>query len=145
MSVTIRIDGGAEFRRALERMGPEIREAVEKVVVGTALEMQGDIKKSIQRGPKTGETYVKKNPNRVHRASAPGQPPASDTGRLANSITFDREGSLTAVVGSALVYALYLEYGTRRMAARPFFEPAAERTRQKFGERLVNAVASAAK
>lgn len=61
-----------------------------------------------------------------HQASAPGMPPASDTGRLLNSIHHvlgeDGEGQY-AHIGSDLDYSLWLELGTRYMAPRPFLRP----------------------
>lgn len=62
-----------------------------------------------------------------HQASAPGQPPASDTGRLMASIHHQMVGagqSVQAQIGSDVQYALYLELGTRYMAPRPFLRPA---------------------
>lgn len=62
-----------------------------------------------------------------HQASAPGQPPATDTGRLLASIHHILEGEgqhTVAHVGSDVNYALFLELGTRYMAARPFLRPA---------------------
>lgn len=62
-----------------------------------------------------------------HQASAPGQPPATDTGRLLNSIYHVIEGvgsDLVAKIGSTVDYAEYLELGTRHMAPRPFERPA---------------------
>lgn len=72
--------------------------------------------------------------------SAPGDPPGVDTGRLRASITTSwtggpanggdgvsppsDDGQFTVVVGTAVPYAVYLEYGTRKMAARPYFRPA---------------------
>lgn len=62
-----------------------------------------------------------------HTASAPGQPPATDTGRLAASIReelrSDSKG-LVEVIGSDVIYAKPLERGTRKMAPRPFLRPA---------------------
>lgn len=59
--------------------------------------------------------------------SRPGGGPAVRTGRLRGSITF-RLGedalSLYADIGSAVLYAPYVEKGTSRMAARPFLRPA---------------------
>jgi HK97 gp10 family phage protein len=129
MTVTIRLEGSDQLQRQLRRLSDDLRREVGQVVLGAAVEMRADIVTSIQRGPASGVTYKKSNPTRTHTASAPGQPPMTDTGRLANSITFDRVGDLTATVGSALDYALHLEYGTSRMAARPFFRPAVERMR----------------
>lgn len=141
--VTIRLEGSDQMRAALREMSSDTREAVSKAVIGTALELRGDVVKTIQRGAKTGRVYRKYNPSRIHQASAPGQAPASDTGRLANSITFERVSDLTASVGSVLAYATYLEYGTSRIAPRPFFRPAVERIRDKFNRRLEAAISGA--
>lgn len=61
-----------------------------------------------------------------HFASAPGEPPASDTGRLLNSIEHKIlvENTVFARVGSSVEYAIYLELGTRHMLPRPFLRPA---------------------
>ncbi len=58
-----------------------------------------------------------------HRASAPGQAPTVLTGQLRASITHKvvRAGLfLQAIVGTNVLYALLLEYGTSKMAPRPF-------------------------
>ena len=145
MTVTIRLEGSEQLQRELRRLSGDLREEAGKAVLATAIEMRADIVKSIQRGPASGRTYKKSNPTRTHTASAPGQPPMSDTGRLANSITFDRLGDLTASVGSALNYAPWLEYGTSRMAARPFFRPAVERMRPKYIGKLEELIGRAMK
>ena len=129
MTVTISLEGSEQLQRELRRLSDDLRKEAGNVVLATAVEMRADIVKSIQSGPASGQTYRKSNPTRTHTASAPGQPPMTDTGRLANSITFDRIGDLTATVGSELIYAPWLEYGTSRMASRPFFRPAVERMR----------------
>jgi len=140
MTVRIRLDGSKQLQAALRNMSDEVRAEVGKEVLATAVKLRGDVVKSIQRGPAGGRTYRKYNPRRTHTASAPGQPPMTDTGRLANSIEFDREGDLTATVGSKVAYAAYLEYGTSRMAARPYFRPAVERIRDQFNDRLEQAI-----
>ena len=78
-------------------------------------------------GPKGGLMYGS------HQASAPGEPPASDSGNLANSIgvTFEDEG-LTGLIGPSAEYGIFLEFGTTKMAARPFMTPAAEKEREPF-------------
>ena len=144
MTVTIRLEGSEQLQRELRRLSDDLRREVGQVVLGAAVEMRADIVTSIQRGPASGRVYEKYNPRRTHKASAPGQAPMSDTGRLANSITFDRVGDLTATVGSALNYAPWLEYGTSRMAARPFFRPAVERMRPKYIGKLEDIIRRAA-
>jgi HK97 gp10 family phage protein len=145
MTVTIRLEGSDQLQRQLRRLSDDLREEAGNVVKAVGIEMRADIVTSIQRGPASGITYKKSNPTRTHTASAPGQPPMSDTGRLANSITFDRVGDLTATVGSALNYAPWLEYGTSRMAARPFFRPAVERMRPIYIGKLEDIIRRAAR
>lgn len=60
-----------------------------------------------------------------HRASAPGQPPAPDTGELRNKTNADpqlrRDGDdLVGRIVANSKKAAALENGTERMAARPF-------------------------
>lgn len=143
MTVRIALEGSKELQAALREASADVRDAVSKEVVATAIRLRKDVVRSIQRGPASGRTYRKYQPRRTHQASAPGQPPMSDTGRLASSIEFDQIGPLTATVGSRLAYAVYLEYGTRKMAARPFFRPAVERMRKDFGKRLEAAISGA--
>ena len=158
MSVTIRLEGSEQLQRELRRLSGDLRQAVADTVEAVAIELRADIVESVDRGPASGRTYTHyfyttKNGKlaqgrkraKPHTASAPGQPPMSDTGRLANSITLDRVGDLTASVGSALNYALWLEYGTSRMAARPFFRPAVERMRPKYIGKLEELIGRAMK
>ena len=61
-----------------------------------------------------------------HRASAPGEPPAGDTGYLAAQIGHRMEvhGTVVGIVESKASYGLYLELGTRYMEPRPYLRPA---------------------
>lgn len=69
----------------------------------------------------------------AHQASAPGEPPAVDTGRLRATIGTHAhvdEHGIRVDIGSGadpaipgVKYAKYLENGTRKMAARPFLRP----------------------
>jgi HK97 gp10 family phage protein len=56
-------------------------------------------------------------------ASAPGEPPRVDTARLRQSLqpSVVREGNtIRGTVSTNVEYAEHLEYGTSKMAARPF-------------------------
>jgi len=71
------------------------------------------------------------NPGGVN-PSAPGEPPKLVTGQLRNSIDYRVDtsaNSVTVTVQAAAPYAGYLEFGTVKMAARPFLRPAFEESK----------------
>jgi len=98
----------------------------EYVTRGTMM-VQNTAKKSIMAGG-TGQSYEKYEPRRTHRASAPNQPPASDTGFLVSQITMDVDvkpnGTVVGQIISAAPYSKHLEFGTVNMTERPFMQPA---------------------
>lgn len=143
--VTLKLEGMDQLAAALRAYGAEAKRHVDDAVNATGLELRGDIVKAYQRGPASGVTYEKYNPRRTHTASAPGQAPATDTGRLASSVTFTREGPMSATVGSTVVYAAMLEFGTSRIDPRPSWVPAVEAMRPKYIQRLEAALARAAR
>jgi hypothetical protein len=105
--------------------------AVAKDLTRRAIRVEGEAKR-LAHQPGTGRTYSKSNPKRTHRASAPGQPFATDLGTAAASIGHaigvDAVG-IFAQVGSGLRKFRYLELGTRRMAPRPTLRPALRKAR----------------
>jgi len=83
--------------------------------------------------PGTGRLYGK------HRASAPGKPPAVDTGRLRSSITNEVEkigDGIIGRVGTNVKYSKWLEHGTPKMANRPWLFPAFERSKSRIKDLL---------
>jgi hypothetical protein len=100
------------------------------VVQTTIKRIEASAKKSLG-GPRTGIVYrvggTKDRPI-LHQASAPGEPPATETGNLANSITSQMLDSRTGMVSVGAEYAAPLEFGSARgLAPRPFLTPAVER------------------
>ena len=87
---------------------------------------------SINQGAKSGVVYEKYNPRRTHKASAAGQPPATDTGYLVSNIyaNMDTDG-LGVSIESRAEYSGFLEFGTKDMQARPFLQPALEENKPK--------------
>lgn len=87
-----------------------------------ALLVSNEMVRLIRSPPKTGRLYQRRG--RVHQASAPGEPPATDTGRLAKSIRAGRPEVAGMVVRCTVQvrakYARALEYGTQRIAPRPY-------------------------
>ena len=98
------------------------------VVRKAALDVEAWAKLAVQSPPKTGRVYKRAGGKR-HQASAPGEAPATDTGNLVNSIGIRPAGKDTWAVFARAKYALGLEVGTARVAARPFMVPALLRVR----------------
>ena len=89
---------------------------------------------SINQGAKSGVTYELYKPRRTHTASSAGQPPATDTGFLVNNIVITMDTAdkgLSVNVESRADYSTALEFGTSKMAARPFMQPALEENKPK--------------
>ena len=61
----------------------------------------GLIQEKILGGPKTGKLYKKNNPDRVHRASAPGQYPATDKGTLDQSYGVEEDENSVYLITNA--------------------------------------------
>lgn len=68
-------------------------------------------------------------------ADAKGLAPV-DTGFLRSSIQTSVIDAFTAEVAVGAHYAAYVEFGTSRMAARPYLTPAVERNRPRLIEAL---------
>lgn len=95
--ITVRVQGTAELRRALERLhGAQRRQA------------QRD---GLDAGARIVETYAK--------VLAP-----VDTGALRNSIMVDEVTPDRAIIAPHTEYAEHVEFGTTRMAAQPYLRPA---------------------
>ena len=102
----------------------------QEIVKGGGQLIRGEAIKSIQTGAKSGVVYQMYNPRREHRASAPGQAPASDTGNLVSKIVVRQKGANVTNVESNANYSAFLEYGTSKMQARPFMLPAFEKSKK---------------
>lgn len=120
--ITLEID-----KRELERIIRNTPGRLEEVKDAVAAEIQGDIVMSFGTGP-AGRSY--KRGGVTHVASSPGSPPNVDTGALRASIRAKSLGPTSAEVVAGTEYAQWLEYGTTRMAARPFFAPVVARWKQ---------------
>ena len=129
--VTVR---GDDFEGFAEEAFAELKPKMTRGVVAATLHLQGAIKRKLSRRG-TGRTYRRRKV--LHTASAPGQPPALDTGRLRNSIAVTDpkwDGwSVSAEVGTNVEYARLLEFGgmtgrnnATRVAPRPYMRPAVQ-------------------
>lgn len=132
MSIKFKIANLDKFNKKLNKILAD-NKVKEYVTRGTIM-VQNDAKKSILAGG-TGRTYEKYEPRRTHRASAPNQPPASDTGFLASNITMDVDvkanGTVVGQIISSAPYSKHLEFGTVNMTERPFMQPALQKNKRK--------------
>lgn len=92
----------------------------------------------INTGPKTGRIYGR------HQASAPGESPAGDTGDLARKIGTEVDpGTLTGTITFSSAHARFLEYGTVKMAPRPFARVAVVHKRDEIAADINDEIARA--
>jgi len=100
-----------------------------RIVKEIAFGIEAEIKLSMTQ-PKHGRQYPRGS--RTHTASAPGEAPAVDTGHLINSIQSRIISDTEAEITIPAEYAEALEFGTSKMAARPYVEPAIEGVIERF-------------
>lgn len=113
----------------------QVRMAIMRGVAAVAMDIRNDAIESITDGNKSGRVYQRRGI--VHQASAPGEPPAADTGTLHNSITVElHPASLRATVNVSAEYAAALEFGTERMQPRPFMNPALQKNIKNLNRRI---------
>jgi len=121
------VRGGEQLRRNLARLaGAERRQA------------QAD---GLEAGARTLEAIVKISLSGPS-PSAPGEPPGLDTGFLRNSVQVDEVTPTEAFLGAHTEYAEPLEFGTSRMAARPFMRPALDQHEREILDAVRSTVAA---
>ena len=101
----------------IRKLPKEVGEIVEE----TALELETEVKSGMAASPSP---------------SPPDGYPGMDTGNLANSIQSEPESPTVHIVHTSMEYAPYLEFGTVKMDARPFFGLAASEVEPGFLDKL---------
>lgn len=134
-------DGGLKgFQRRVNAREPEALDAIAmiltralKVEVSTPGKGRLYRVRSMRRRRVTLAGHARRADVRMHRASAPGQPPAVDTGSYRNSLGWERVSATKRRVGTGDKRASWFELGTPRMAKRPHFEPAFAKVEREMG------------
>lgn len=122
------------FSRILDRMGADIKAEVGRVLFTAGEMIAAEAQVSITTGSMSGKN---------HKPSAPGEPPNNFTGTLAGNIEVTQPEQLKVEVSSSAPYSAALEFGTSKMAARPFMAPAANAKRQDVEKLVAKAVSRA--
>jgi len=141
MDFSVKIEGLDALAQANDRIRLNVAKELNAGVYSAAQRVVTEAKRSILSGQKTGRLYKRRSV--AHRASAPGEAPASDTGRLVNSTHAEAAapGEALAISGSSNVkYAALLEFGTSKIAPRPFMFPALEKSKAWIAKRLQDAL-----
>lgn len=95
--------------------------AIRRYLQAVADETENVLRDEMVSGRKSGRVYRRRGGS--HRASAPGEFPARDSGRLVRSIK-KRVTLREATVGTTMFYAKFLADGTSKMARRKMSEDA---------------------
>jgi hypothetical protein len=98
---------------------------------GVAEQIVSEIKLSFGTSP-AGRAY-QVGPNTMHIASQPGYPPNVDTGNLRASMRWERDGAYRRVIMDGTEYGYQLEFGSSRVAPRPFVRPVFQVWRRRIG------------
>jgi HK97 gp10 family phage protein len=100
--------------------GEEGKQDLGKALLTGGQLVAASAKESVLEGGSSG-------PGGRHIPSLPGNPPNADTGYLAANIQAEPRRSLLVTITSYARYSKWLEFGTSRMAARPFMRPALQK------------------
>lgn len=121
----------AHIRRLHALASPAMTDAVERALFHAGELVQTEAQLSITRGSVSGRNHV---------PSSPGEPPNQDSGVLAGNIETTRAGKLRVRVTSKAGYSSALEFGTSKMAARPFMRPARDKMRPQVEKLIADVV-----
>lgn len=124
---------GSSVTAVLRKLDDRIGEHERGSALAAGLTLEGVIKTLLSQ-PGTGRVY--RRGGRVHQASAPGNPPAVDTGELRNSVGTEQQPDGSVEVGTRLAKAVPLEFGApeRGLLPRPFMRPAVLQARQAMAD-----------
>ncbi len=126
------VKGADAVLRKFKRMAsPEMKEAVRGALYKGGNLLQSEAQGLITEGSVSGKNHV---------PSKPGEPPNNDLGQLMRGIIVEqaRDDPFAVDVKATAPYSAALEFGTSKIAERPYMRPAARATKDKI-TRLVSA------
>ena len=131
------LKGAKAHAARLKRLtSPEAQRQIGKALFAGGQMIEVEAKLSITRGAVSGRNHV---------PSKPGEAPKNDTGVLAGNIETVQVSPALVEVSSNAPYSAPLEFGTSKMAARPFMRPARDKMRGEVSEMVRRAVEKIAK
>lgn len=151
----------ARIKMNTKKLEKGVEKSTRRGIETSVMYLEREIKTAMKNTSRLIGTKVKRSgktrgKGKYHHPSAPGHPPAVDTGRLIGSIThafswtggaskpsgkaksgdgvskpLAKTGGDTGVVGSSVKYFMPLEFGTSKMAARPVLRPVMAKSKNK--------------
>lgn len=140
---SLEIEGMKQLQRTFKELAEVSRNLARQEVKAAVLDIQRVAKRKTA-GAGSGRAY--KRGGVMHRASKPFDSPARDTGALgsrlsaADAIAYEND-ELTATFGARhYPIATYLEFGTSKMAPRPFLFRSFEEVRPKIVKNMAKRI-----
>ncbi|MEI5687743.1 HK97-gp10 family putative phage morphogenesis protein [Sphingomonas kyungheensis] len=127
-------------RGGLGRLARSLDNHVSRALYAAGQLVEDEAKGSITRGSAGGQ----KGGKHQHVPSLPGQPPNEEFGGLRGNIETIQEEPFKVIVSSNAEYSQHLEFGTSKMAARPFMGPAINQPRDEVSKLIAAGVKRAA-
>ena len=164
-----KIKGLDKLLKKFRKLDKDVNKRVEKAVLLGGVDVRNEAIESIARGAKSGKVYKdhllmnkttgnlfadpdpaargKKRRTAPHRASAPGEAPATDSGGLIGSIFSLPISPTKVIVGTLDKVGKFMEFGTpgaeRPIAPRPWLNPAFRSKRNKIVKNIIKAMKQA--
>lgn len=126
------------LKRNTHKVISKIDSVATQRMYAAANEVRNETLKTLS-GSRTGRTYRVPGTQTYYVASAPGEPPAVQTGQLRNSIdtnVYSEGRSVKGEVGTKLMKGLWLEKGTSKIKPRPWLEPSFDKSLERVREIL---------
>lgn len=139
----VEVEGVEQVARNMAALAKKYSKATAEGAVAGGHLVRNDAVRSIQ-DQSSGERVTRTRSGGgeyQHVASAEGDAPNTDTGRLVNSIQVEVTDK-TVDVGTSLEYGAYLEFGTRKMGERPWLFPAFERQKKRVFDLIEKGIAA---
>lgn len=116
-----------EFNDILSQKSNEINNGLLNAIKACCERVRSTALNDMAKTPRNNNVTYHGN----HHPSLPGNPPAPDTGNLRASIHYTTEklgeNSVVGIVGTDVDYGKMLEYGTSKVAPRPWLKPSLDK------------------
>lgn len=128
----LKMSNAREVIQSLQAKEKEILAKFDAQLFKAALTIETTAKNAIQSGGRSGKIYKRRSV--LHKASAAGEYPKTDTGKLVRNIFSDKVDRFVYQVGSkgnGAPHGRFLEFGTLKMRPRPWLSRAARESAGK--------------